>query len=100
MRQRPKSEGGMLLSTPLRAPPILPYCFRYCLDRRHSTERLTPLATTVGGRGGCQRHTRGTFLRASLTDGAFQAAVWTGDFDYSANGSRNDDHRGRCAVHS
>jgi hypothetical protein len=32
------SEGGTLivsLSTPLRAPPILPYCFRYCLDRHH-----------------------------------------------------------------
>ncbi len=25
--------------------------------------------------------------------------MWTRDFDYSANGSRNGDHRGRCAVH-
>ena len=39
----PKSEGGTLivsLSTPLRAPPILPYCFRYCLDRRHPTRKV------------------------------------------------------------
>jgi len=43
MRQRPKSEGGTLivsLSTPLRAPPILPYCFRYYLDRRHPTRKV------------------------------------------------------------
>ena len=65
-------------------------------------ERLPPLAATGGGRGGCQQPRRGTFLRASLTaynpkgdleDGAFHAAVWTRDFDYSANGSRNGDHR-------
>ena len=64
-------------------------------------ERLPPLAATGGGRGGCQQPRRGTFLRASLTaynpkgdleDGAFHAAVWTRDFDYSANGSRNGDH--------
>jgi hypothetical protein len=65
----------------------------------------------MAGGGGCQRPRRGAFLRASLTacnpkgdtlrtERAFHAAVWTRDFDYSANGSRNGDHRGRCAVHS
>ena len=38
--------------------------------------------------------------RSVVEDGERSMLQWTRDFDYSANGSRNDDHRGRCAVHS
>ena len=38
--------------------------------------------------------------RSVVEDGERSMLQWTRDFDYSANGSRNGDHRGRCAVHS
>ena len=99
-RPKPARVKGQLFCCPLyaRADGLEP---RKCSDPQR-----------MAGGGGCQRSRRGAFLRASLTacnpkgdtflrtERAFHAAVWTRDFDYSANGSRNDDHRGRCAVHS
>ena len=70
MRQRSKFEGGTLivsLSTPLRAPPILPYCFRYCLDRRHPTRKVAAAGRHSRRARRLSTTRRGTFLRASLT---------------------------------